>query len=111
MASEKANNISILNANRQDVADEESVRQLEYIEKAKAQVSFMEKELGRKLKACVVTFGCQMNARDSEKLLATLKLVGYEETEELQACIIDAGFRYNADGCGPVNGHGIKYFT
>ena len=85
MASEKANNISILNANRQDVADEESVRQLEYIEKAKAQVSFMEKELGRKLKACVVTFGCQMNARDSEKLLATLKLVGYEETESEDA--------------------------
>ena len=85
MSSENANNISILNANRQDVADEESVRQLEYIEKAKAQVSFMEKELGRKLKACVVTFGCQMNARDSEKLLATLKLVGYEETESEDA--------------------------
>lgn len=85
MAIDKANNISVLNANRQDVADEESVRQLDYIEKAKAQVSFMEKELGRKLKACVVTFGCQMNARDSEKLLATLKLVGYEETESEDA--------------------------
>ena len=85
MAIDKAYNISVLNANRQDVADEESVRQLDYIEKAKAQVSFMEKELGRKLKACVVTFGCQMNARDSEKLLATLKLVGYEETESEDA--------------------------
>ncbi|WP_026512937.1 tRNA (N6-isopentenyl adenosine(37)-C2)-methylthiotransferase MiaB [Butyrivibrio sp. LB2008] len=85
MAIDKANNISVLNANRQDVADEESVRQLDYIEKAKAQVSFMEKEFGRKLKACVVTFGCQMNARDSEKLLATLKLVGYEETESEDA--------------------------
>ena len=35
MAIENTKNISILNANRQDVADEESVRQLEYIEKAK----------------------------------------------------------------------------
>ena len=85
MAIENTKNISILNANRQDVADEESVRQLEYIEKAKAQVSFLEKELGRKLTACVTTFGCQMNARDSEKLLATLKLVGYEETESEDA--------------------------
>lgn len=61
MAIENTKNISILNANRQDVADEESVRQLEYIEKAKVQVSFLEKELGRKLTACVTTFGCQMN--------------------------------------------------
>jgi len=85
MATVKANDISILNADINDVVDEESVRQLGFIEKAKAQVSFMEKELGRKPRACVVTFGCQMNARDSEKLLATLKLVGYEETESEDA--------------------------
>ena len=72
--------INILNSSQSEVKDAESLRQLEYIEKAKEKVSAMEEKLGRKLSATVVTFGCQMNARDSEKLLAALKLVGYEET-------------------------------
>lgn len=35
-------------------------------------------------KACVVTFGCQMNARDSEKLSGILLASGHElvETED-----------------------------
>ncbi|MGN0481016.1 MAG: tRNA (N6-isopentenyl adenosine(37)-C2)-methylthiotransferase MiaB, partial [Lachnospiraceae bacterium] len=37
---------------------------------------------GAKLKCCVTTFGCQMNARDSEKLLGILLDAGYEETED-----------------------------
>lgn len=41
-----------------------------------------EKKLGRKLTCHIATFGCQMNARDSEKLLGILKAVGYEETEK-----------------------------
>ena len=73
--------INVLNSNKNEVADAESLRQLEFIEKAKEKVYVLEKELGRKPTACVVTFGCQMNARDSEKLLATLKLAGYEEVE------------------------------
>ena len=77
--------INILNSNRNEITDAESLRQLEFIEKAKAYVSDKEKELGRKLTACVVTFGCQMNARDSEKLLAILRLVGYEESESENA--------------------------
>ena len=77
--------INILNSNKSEIADAESLRQLEFIEKAKGYVADLEKELGRKPTACVVTFGCQMNARDSEKLLATLKLVGYEETESEKA--------------------------
>ncbi len=77
--------INILNSNRSEVSDNESLKQLEFIEKAKVYVSDLEKELGRKPTACVVTFGCQMNARDSEKLLAILKLVGYEETESEKA--------------------------
>ncbi len=40
------------------------------------------KEIGRPLYACVHTFGCQMNARDSEKLLGVLKEIGYLETED-----------------------------
>ncbi len=73
--------INVLNSSKNDVTDAESLRQLEFIELAKQKVSALEKELGRKPKACVVTFGCQMNARDSEKLLAILKLSGYEETD------------------------------
>ncbi|RKM62611.1 tRNA (N6-isopentenyl adenosine(37)-C2)-methylthiotransferase MiaB [Butyrivibrio sp. XB500-5] len=79
------NKINILNSCREEITDEESIRQLDYIDKARSIVSKFEKELGRKPRACVVTFGCQMNARDSEKLLAALKLVGYEETDSEDA--------------------------
>lgn len=37
--------------------------------------------LGRKPLCCVTTFGCQMNARDSEKLAGILLQVGYEMTD------------------------------
>ncbi len=77
--------INILNANKEDVKDAESLKQLEFIEKAKEIVEGLKNELGRTPRACVVTFGCQMNARDSEKLLAILKLAGYEETESEDA--------------------------
>ena len=73
--------INILNGSKEEVTDAESLKQLEFIEKAKTYVEEMKKELGRSPRACVVTFGCQMNARDSEKLLAILKLVGYEESD------------------------------
>jgi tRNA-2-methylthio-N6-dimethylallyladenosine synthase len=73
--------INILNGTKEEVTDKESLRQLEFIEKAKAYVEELKKELGRAPRACVVTFGCQMNARDSEKLIAILKLVGYEESD------------------------------
>ena len=73
--------IKVLNSNKSEVQDAESLRQLEFIDKAKEYVRDLEKELGRKPTACVVTFGCQMNARDSEKLVAILKLVGYEESD------------------------------
>lgn len=79
------NKINILNSCREEITDEESLRQLDYINKARSIVSKYEKELGRKPRACVVTFGCQMNARDSEKLLAALKLIGYEESESEDA--------------------------
>ena len=75
------NNINILNANKEEIADAESLKQLGFIDEAKEYVEELKKELGRTPRACVVTFGCQMNARDSEKLLAILKLAGYEESE------------------------------
>ena len=61
---------------------EEPNRQYYFIEQAKKLVEKREQELGRKLTCCVTTFGCQMNARDSEKLLGILKEIGYVETED-----------------------------
>lgn len=57
---------------------EETARQLAYIEKARAYVTQLADRLGRKPTCCVTTFGCQMNARDSEKLAGILEQTGYE---------------------------------
>jgi len=64
---------------------EETKRQLQYIEKAKKYVNLLKTELGRTPTCCVTTFGCQMNARDSEKLSGILELAGYEITENEDA--------------------------
>jgi len=61
---------------------EETRRQLMYIDKLKEKVEALSNELGRAPRACVTTFGCQMNARDSEKLLGVLLQAGYEETDD-----------------------------
>ena len=64
---------------------QETERQFLYIEKAKAYVMALEEKLGHKPTCCVTTFGCQMNARDSEKLAGILELAGYELIEEEDA--------------------------
>lgn len=61
-----------------DIPNEEPKRQYWFIKKTKELVEDMKTNLGRDLTACITTFGCQMNERDSEKLIAILKLVGYE---------------------------------
>lgn len=60
-------------------------RQYYFIKKAKKAVEEKSLELGRPLTASVTTFGCQMNARDSEKLLGILEEVGYECIEDENA--------------------------
>jgi len=65
--------------------NQETNRQYEFIEKTKGLVNALTDKLGRKPTCCVTTFGCQMNARDSEKLVGILKLVGYEIIEEENA--------------------------
>ena len=55
----------------------ETKRQYEYMEKAKSYVKAKSEELGRPLTYRVTTFGCQMNARDSEKLTGILEEIGY----------------------------------
>lgn len=61
---------------------EETARQFAYMEKARKYVAHLDESLGRKPTCCVTTFGCQMNARDSEKLAGILEKVGYELTED-----------------------------
>ena len=66
-------------------AEEEKELQFSYIEKTKELIQKKEQEKGRKLTYNVKTFGCQMNARDSEKLVGILEQVGYVETDEEHA--------------------------
>ena len=61
---------------------EEPKRQYYYIEKARTYIQKKSLEIGRPLTFCVTTFGCQMNARDSEKLRGILEKIGYEEAPE-----------------------------
>ena len=65
--------------------EEEAKLQYEYIEKARACVAERSRQLGRPLTCHVVTFGCQMNARDSEKLIGILEQVGYQEIDNEKA--------------------------
>ena len=60
----------------------EAKLQYEFMDKAAVYVKELEEELGRKPTCCVTTFGCQMNARDSEKLVGILEKVGYDLIED-----------------------------
>ena len=64
---------------------EEPARQFYFIEELKKWYENKSKELGRGLTANIQTLGCQMNARDSEKIEGILRQIGYEITEELKA--------------------------
>ena len=59
----------------------EAERQYFFMEQAKKKRLQKEAEAGHPLTFCVTTFGCQMNARDSEKLEGVLEKIGYEKTE------------------------------
>ena len=66
-----------------EAPENEPERQYYFMAKLKEYVAAKKKELGRDLYACTKTFGCQMNARDSEKLVGVLEQIGYkEETDE-----------------------------
>lgn len=68
------------------VPKQEPQRQYYFIKKARRYVKQQEKAAGRTLSAHVTTFGCQMNARDSEKLAGILGKIGcLEESDEKKA--------------------------
>ena len=56
-------------------------RQFYFMAKARDYVKRKSAELGRPMTFFTQTFGCQMNARDSEKLVGILERIGYVETD------------------------------
>ena len=64
---------------------EEGKRQQEYLNQLKELIAEKITETGKKPTCCVTTFGCQMNAKDSEKLVGILEEAGYEIIESEDA--------------------------
>ena len=63
----------------------EPARQYYFMERAAEIIRRKSEEAGRPLTFCVQTFGCQMNARDSEKLRGILERVGFIKSEDESA--------------------------
>lgn len=63
----------------------EPERQYYFMAKCRSYVHALAEELGHAPTCCVNTFGCQMNARDSEKLVGILEIIGYEMLEDENA--------------------------
>lgn len=76
------------NKNPGAVPETEPERQYYFIRECRNILKRKEEELGRPLTACCVTFGCQMNARDSEKLRGILEEIGYRNTDKEEADLV-----------------------
>ena len=70
-------NITIID--KKQIPSEEPARQYYFMDIAKKYVAELAEQKGAPLTFCVTTFGCQMNARDSEKLVGILEQIGYVE--------------------------------
>lgn len=97
----------------QDPPAAEPERQQYFMERAKGQLAELSRRLGRPLTCCINTFGCQMNARDSEKLLGILETIGYQAVESEKADFVPIihvrcgkmpifGFTAAWDSWGPI---------
>lgn len=70
----------VLNVDLNSPAPEtEPDRQAWFLARAREIVKSRSEAAGRKLTSRVETFGCQMNARDSEKIIGILRSAGFEE--------------------------------
>ena len=67
------------------VPENEPERQFYFIDRARELVSEKSMKLGRRLSYHVTTFGCQMNAKDSEKIRGILDEIGFEEKADEDA--------------------------
>jgi len=63
------------------LSDQEPQRQYYFIAKCQRHVKEFFEENKRFPTACIITFGCQMNAHDSEKIRGILSVIGFEHTE------------------------------
>ncbi len=70
---------------KKNIPTEEPARQYYFMDIAKEYVAQLAEKKGSPLTFCVTTFGCQMNARDSEKLVGILECIGYVEAEDEKA--------------------------
>ncbi len=68
--------------------ENEPERQAYFLARARENRQRTEDEIGRPLTYCLCTFGCQMNARDSEKLSGILTAVGYRPTDREDADLV-----------------------
>ncbi len=66
----------------------EPERQYYFMKKCRKWASGEKERLGRPLTMSIQTLGCQMNAKDSEKITAVLEYIGYTETSEAVADLV-----------------------
>ena len=66
----------------------EPERQYYFMEKCRQMVEKISGEKGRMLTCSIQTLGCQMNAKDSEKMTAVLEKIGYRETADPVADLV-----------------------
>lgn len=82
-------NYTDIDLNNIDIYGKEPVtepeRQYYFIAKYREWVKQKTMETGRALTFNIVTFGCQMNSKDSEKLAGILEKIGYVETDTEEA--------------------------
>ncbi len=71
-----------------DAPEQEPERQYFFMDKMKDWVSQEKTRRGRELTCRIETFGCQMNARDSEKLLGILLEMGFVSTDKDDADLV-----------------------
>ncbi len=71
-----------------NVSEEESARQLSFAGLLKDELDERKQKENREFTYHIETFGCQMNAKDSEKLAGILETIGYKETESENADIV-----------------------
>lgn len=67
---------------------EEPERQYYFMKKCREIVKKKSEELGRPLTCYLTSFGCQMNAKDSEKLIGILENIGFEMIEDESADLV-----------------------
>ena len=68
-----------------NINEQEANKQKEIMNRLKVRLEKVAKEKGRPLTYYSVCFGCQMNAKDSEKLEGILEAIGYVRTDSEDA--------------------------